>query len=133
MAVPGDQNIKGKQLQKITNNQDLRLQAQMLWSAKATVILVVVGALGTVKTGFQRAHFSASAEFFACANFSAYLNSNFNHNADCLKIQILRDLDKLKIANISNIKLSTPLLKCKKQRFSVERGFFTRTKHQFTS
>ena len=51
-AVPGDQNIKVKQLQKITNNQDLRLQAQMLWSAKATVILVVVGALGTVKTGF---------------------------------------------------------------------------------
>ena len=51
-AVPGDQNIKVKQLQKITNNQDLRLQAQMLWSAKATVILVVVGALGTVKTVF---------------------------------------------------------------------------------
>ena len=52
MAVPGDQNIKGKQLQKITNNQDLRLQAQMLCSAKATVILVVAGALGTVKTVF---------------------------------------------------------------------------------
>ena len=52
MAVPGDQNIKVKQLQKTTNNQDLRLQAHMLWSAKATVILVVVGALGTVKTVF---------------------------------------------------------------------------------
>ena len=49
------------------------------------------------KAGFQHADFSASAEFFACADFSASLLSNFHHNADCFKIQILEDLDKIKL------------------------------------
>ena len=53
-----------------------------------------------IKAGFQHAYFSASAEFFACADFSAYPQSNFHHNADCFKIQILKDLDKSKITNI---------------------------------
>ena len=35
---------------------------------------------------------------------SAYLNSNFHHKADCFKMQILKDLDEIKIANISHIK-----------------------------
>ena len=35
------------------------------------------------KTGFQHADFSASADFFACADFSAYPHRNFHHNADC--------------------------------------------------
>ena len=48
IAAPGDQNIKLKELEKNTKNQDLRLQVQKLWDAKATVIPVVVGGLGTV-------------------------------------------------------------------------------------
>ena len=47
-AVPGDQNIKVKELEKITKYQDLRLQVQKLWDVKATVIPIVVGALGTI-------------------------------------------------------------------------------------
>ena len=37
-----------KELEKITKYQDLRLLAQKLWDVKATVIPIVVGALGTV-------------------------------------------------------------------------------------
>ena len=48
LAVPGDQNIKVKELEKITKYQDLRLQVQKLWDLKATVIPIVVGAFGTV-------------------------------------------------------------------------------------
>ena len=55
-----------------------------------------------LRTSFQHADFSASAEFLACADFSAYLHSNFHHNADCFKIQIIKDRDKIKIENISN-------------------------------
>ena len=47
LAVPGDQNIKVKELEKITKYQDLRLQVQKLWDVKATVIPIVVGAFGT--------------------------------------------------------------------------------------
>ena len=48
IAVLGDQNIKVKELEKITKYQDLRLQVQTLWDVKATVIPIVVGALGTI-------------------------------------------------------------------------------------
>ena len=48
IAVSGDQNIKVKELEKITKYQDLRLQVQKLWYVKATVLPIVVSALGTV-------------------------------------------------------------------------------------
>ena len=48
IAVPGDQNIKVKELEQITKYQDLRLKVQKLWDVNATVIPIVVGALGTV-------------------------------------------------------------------------------------
>ena len=57
-----------------------------------------------LKAGFQHADFSASAEFFTRADFSAYPLSNFHHNAYSFKTQILKDLDKIKIANTSNNK-----------------------------
>ena len=48
IAVLGDQNIKVKELEKITKYQDLRLQGQKMWDVKSTVTPVVVGAFGTV-------------------------------------------------------------------------------------
>ena len=36
-----------------------------------------------VKAGFQHADVSAFADFYACADFSAYPHMNFHHNADC--------------------------------------------------
>ena len=48
IAVPGDHNIKVKELVKITKYEDLRLKVQKLWDVKAKVIPIVVGGLGTV-------------------------------------------------------------------------------------
>ena len=62
--------------------------------------------LMSIKVGFRHADFSAPAEFFACAVSSDYPHSNFHQNVDCFKIQILKDLDKIKNVNISNIKFS---------------------------
>ena len=39
--------------------------------------------IAVLKAGFQHADFSASADFYACADFSAYPHRNFHHNADC--------------------------------------------------
>ena len=36
----------------------------------------------SLKAGFQHADFSASADFYACVDFSAYLHMNFHHDAD---------------------------------------------------
>ena len=62
-----------------------------------------------VLAGFQHADFSAfSADFYKCADFSAYPHRNFHHNADCQIKRFLfcKDLDKNKIANTSSIKFS---------------------------
>ena len=51
ITVPGDQNIKAKELEKnhqIPGLTNTRLQVQKLWDVKATLIPIVVGALGTV-------------------------------------------------------------------------------------
>ena len=49
IAVPEDQNLKVKELGKVTKYQDLRL----MWDVKATVIPIVVGALGKVSKELQ--------------------------------------------------------------------------------
>ena len=69
----------------------IAFSSNFLQNVKTAVILVVVSVLGRVMAGFHH------------ADFSAYLHSNLHHNAVCLKVQVLKDLDKLKIANISNI------------------------------
>ena len=48
IAVPGDQNVKVKELEEITKYQDLRLQLQKSWDVKAAVIPIVIAALGAV-------------------------------------------------------------------------------------
>ena len=60
----------------------------------------------SIKAGLRHTDFSTSAEFFACGVFSDYPHSNFHQNVDCFKMQIPKDLDKIKIVNISNINFS---------------------------
>ena len=48
IAVSGDQNIKVKEIGKITKYQHMILQVHKLWNVKSTVIPVVVGTLETV-------------------------------------------------------------------------------------
>ena len=43
-AIPGDQNIAIKAVKY----QDLRIELKKVWNVKVVVILVVIGALGTM-------------------------------------------------------------------------------------
>jgi hypothetical protein len=48
VAVPSDANIKGKETEKITKYQYLKIELQRIWNVKARVVPVVVGALVTI-------------------------------------------------------------------------------------
>ena len=51
MTVPSDRNIAVKETEKKSKYKDLELEVQRMWHLKTVLILVVVGALGTVKKG----------------------------------------------------------------------------------
>ena len=36
-----------------------------------------------IMAGFQHPDFSASADFYACADFSVFPHMNLHHNVDC--------------------------------------------------
>ena len=48
MAILGDSRINQKEVEKITKYQDLIVEVERLWEKKATVVLVVIGALGAI-------------------------------------------------------------------------------------
>ena len=54
MTVPSDRNIALKVIKKKSTYKDLELEIQRMWHMKTVVILVVVGALGTVKKGMVK-------------------------------------------------------------------------------
>ena len=55
IAVPNDSNIANKEKEKIEKYQPLREELERCWKVQATVIPVVVGALGAV-TGCSNTH-----------------------------------------------------------------------------
>ena len=48
VAIPGDSRLEQKENEKVTNYHDLRVELQSLWKKKATVVPIVVGALGAI-------------------------------------------------------------------------------------
>ena len=48
IAVPRDENIQDKELEKIDNYQPLNIELEQQWKVKIMVIPVVVGALGAI-------------------------------------------------------------------------------------
>ena len=44
VAIPGDNRINQKEVEKITKYQDLKVEVERLWENKATVVPVVIGA-----------------------------------------------------------------------------------------
>ena len=49
IAVPRDENIQDKELEKIDKYQSLKIELEQLWNVKIMVIpVVVVGALGAI-------------------------------------------------------------------------------------
>ena len=53
VAIPGDSRIELKEQEKLTKYQDLKIEVERLWEKKATVVPVVVGALGAVPKQLQ--------------------------------------------------------------------------------
>ena len=48
IAVPGDKRVEEKEREKIEKYQDIAREIRRLWKTSATVIPIVVGALGAV-------------------------------------------------------------------------------------
>ena len=48
IAVPGDFRVKEKELEKVTKYQDLVIEVNRMWSTRAMVVPIVVGALGAI-------------------------------------------------------------------------------------
>ena len=46
VAIPGDGRVEEKQLEKISNYQDLKIEIERLWEKQATVVPVMIGSLG---------------------------------------------------------------------------------------
>ena len=51
MSIPSDRNIALKEIEKKSKYKDLELEIQRMWQMKTEVILVVVGAFGTIMKG----------------------------------------------------------------------------------
>jgi len=48
VAIPGDSRTEQKEQEKLSRYQDLKIEVVRLWERKATVVPVVVGALGAI-------------------------------------------------------------------------------------
>ena len=53
-AVPKDTHIADKEREKIEKYQHLRLEIQRMWNIKASVVPVVVGALGATSNNLEK-------------------------------------------------------------------------------
>ena len=48
MTIPRDDRIDQKEVEKITKYQNLKIEVEQFWEKKATVVPVVIGALGAI-------------------------------------------------------------------------------------
>ena len=53
-AIPGDRNVIKKEDEKILKYKDLIIEIQHMWNVKAGVILVIIGATGTISKSLRQ-------------------------------------------------------------------------------
>ncbi|XP_066930550.1 uncharacterized protein [Clytia hemisphaerica] len=53
MSVPSDRNVSVKMFDELSKYKDLEIEIKKMWNLKTTVVPVIVGALGLVRTGVQ--------------------------------------------------------------------------------
>ena len=53
MTIPLDTNTSVKTTEKLTKYKDLEIEVERMWGLKATAVLVVMGALGTIKEDME--------------------------------------------------------------------------------
>jgi hypothetical protein len=54
VAILGDRNVIKKEAEKILIHKDLTIEIQPMWSIKARVISVIIGAPGTTAKSFRK-------------------------------------------------------------------------------
>ena len=54
VAIPDDANILTKEAEKISKYRDLEIEVRRIWGVKTRIMPVVIGALGTMKNGFEK-------------------------------------------------------------------------------
>jgi hypothetical protein len=54
MTIPSDRNVGLKEFEKLSKYKDLELEIQRMWAMSTCVIPVVIGALGTIRTGMNK-------------------------------------------------------------------------------
>ena len=55
IAVPWDVNIESKYREKVDHYKDLAIELSRLWQKQVTIIPIIVGSLGCVKSNFDKA------------------------------------------------------------------------------
>jgi hypothetical protein len=54
VAIPGDRNVIQEEAEKILKYKDLTIEIQLMWNVKTRVILVIIGATGTISKSFRK-------------------------------------------------------------------------------
>jgi len=54
VAIWGDRNVIKKEGEKILNYMDLTIEIQRMWKVKTRVILVMIGATGTISKSLRK-------------------------------------------------------------------------------
>ena len=54
VAIPGDNRIQQKAVEKITKYPDLKIEEELLWEKKATAVPVVIGAQGAIPKDLKK-------------------------------------------------------------------------------
>ena len=54
VAIPEDRRIDQKEVEQITKYQDLNIEIERLWEKRATVVPMVIGALGAIPRDLVR-------------------------------------------------------------------------------
>ena len=54
VAISGDRNVIKKEAEKSLKYKDLTIEIQRMWNVKTKVILVIIGATGTISNSFRK-------------------------------------------------------------------------------
>ena len=54
VAIPGDRNVIKREVEKILKYKDLKIEIQRMWNVKAKMILVIIGATGTISKSLRQ-------------------------------------------------------------------------------
>ena len=53
MTVPCDKNVSIKEMEKKSKYKDFEIKIQRMWKMKTEVVPIVIGAIGTIRTGME--------------------------------------------------------------------------------